>query len=141
MSLSFWDQLSDDVERGRFRAAKDNVLVRIDGDQGDLRPDSLIVAPSTLKRDAARGLLGTVLAVGPGHRPELRTLPGRPKNRGEWDTSPTVLGPFIPTEVRPGDRVVLESQLAGEAWPLRGGECRLVRESEILAVVEREAAA
>jgi co-chaperonin GroES (HSP10) len=46
-------------------------------------------------------------------------------------------GPFIPTSVRVGERVILESQLSGDEWPLRQGHHRLVRENEILAVIER----
>ena len=131
-----WERLSDAVDSGTVRMHQDNVLVRVDLDQGDVRPDALIRVPLTAKREKQLGLLGTVLAVGPGYHPEIKTKPDRKQNRGYWETSPTVGGPFIATVVKPGDRVVLESQLAGDIWPLRQGEHRLVRESEILAVLE-----
>jgi len=135
-SLAFWDRVSEDVEHGRLTLRSDNVLVRIDDDQGDLRAGSRIVVPQTAKRTLSLGLLGTVIAVGPGHHPERPTLPGRKDNRGHWPTSRMIAGMFLPTTVRPGERVVLESQLAGDVWPLRQGEHRLVRESEILAVID-----
>lgn len=134
--LAFWDRLSEQVAAGRFVPAADNVLVRVDPDQGDLGPDSLIVAPDTLTRPHAQSLLGTVIAVGPGHYPEVRTMPARPLRHGTEETSPVIHRQFIPTEVKVGDRVALSSQLSGERWPLRSGEHRLVREAEIMAVIE-----
>jgi co-chaperonin GroES (HSP10) len=138
VKLSFWDRLSEAVESGRVELKSDNVLVRIDDDQGELKPGSIIVTPKTVKRTESRGMLGTVVAVGPGHHPELKSLPSRKANRGYWPTSVMLAGPFIPTSVRVGERVILESQLSGDEWPLRQGPHRLVRENEILAVIERE---
>ncbi len=147
MTGSFWERVSDLLARGKLRLASDNVLVRVDSDQGDLRSDSLIVAPDTAKRAINRGLLGTVVAVGPGHRPEHPTILRALRN-GEKPAD-TRFGPLIETQVKVGERVVLASQIAGDLWPLQRRDTngdlviedyRCVREAEILAVIEDRAA-
>ena len=137
-----------DIDVAKLRAYADNVLVRIEEQQGDQRTGSLISLPPTLlgaarddkgrtRRDVARGLLARVVSVGPGHYPEVRTMPGRALRGGtEEETSHTIRRGFIPTEVKPGDLVVLGSQLSGDVWHLPDGEHRMVREAEIEGVIE-----
>lgn len=130
------DRLSELVESGRLTVTSDNVLVRLLDDQGDLKRDSRLVVPQTVKRAANRGILGEVVAVGPGHYPDIKTKPERANNRGDGERSDRLYRGFVKTTVAVGDVVVLESQLAGDIWPLRSGEYRMVREAEIEAVIE-----
>jgi co-chaperonin GroES (HSP10) len=114
----------------------DNVLVKVDRQQL-LRPDGgVIVLPDTCKApEANQTLIGTVVAVGPGHYPDVRTKPER--RREPTDQSPRVgRSHLIPTTVRPGERVLLDGVHAGESLQLDGCEHRIVREAEILAVVD-----
>jgi co-chaperonin GroES (HSP10) len=39
-------------------------------------------------------------------------------------------------EVKPGDRVIVDGRLVGEIIVFEGQECRVVRQAELLAVVE-----
>ena len=138
------------LDLSTFRAYGDNVLVRVEEQQGDTAKGALVVAPPSLlfaardasgraRREVARSLLARVVSVGPGHYPEVRTMPKRScRGATEEDTSPVVHRAFVPTEVRPGDLVALASQLSGDVWHLDGGEHRMVREAEILAVIEED---
>lgn len=137
MKLSLWDRVSEAVESGKLRALNDNVLVRLlpMQQQGDVASSSLLVLPDTAKHAVNRGALAEVVAVGPGHVAYTRTRPERQPNRGDGDTSPRIHRRFVPTTVRPGEVVVLESQLSGDVWPLRSGEHRMVREAEIEATI------
>ena len=115
----------------------DNVLVRLARQQWlRAESDSPIVLPDTARApEANETLIGTVVSVGPGYYPDIRV---KPERRSEpLDESPRHSGPvLIPTTVRPGDRVLLDGQLAGEQLWLDGAEHRMVREAEILAVVD-----
>jgi len=120
------------------RAYADNVIVVFDKDETKQDPDTgLWLVPS--KPGARGGKIATVLASGPGY----------------W-TQPTKEAPrgvFIPNEVKPGERVLLDA-LAGQDYSLdltiprhnknlefeemvgERGQFRIVREQEILGVIE-----
>jgi co-chaperonin GroES (HSP10) len=134
-----WDRVSDKLAQGKLRLYADNVLVRLTDTQTELAPGSCIIAPQNARkwRSKELALLGVVVAVGPGYYPDVRMKPARGKNRAHWDVSPVKsAAELVPCTVKVGDLAVLESQLAGDVWPLRDGEHRLVREAEILAVIE-----
>jgi len=116
-----------------LRAYADNVVIR-------LEPLATMTAsglhlPGTQKTKQTGSREATVMAVGPGHvRPN---------------------GVLVPTQVQVGERVIVDA-LAGQnydmdlsvprhnkpvEWADSQGEFRIVREDEILCVVEREAAA
>lgn len=99
-------------------AQQDRVLVEVEDDPthaldaGDA--PGLLVVPEAHRRFSRRG---RVIAAG----------------CGRWSRK----GVFLPTEVRPGDRVALP--LAGidtAVYEIGGREHRIIRESEILAVIE-----
>ncbi len=87
-------------------------------------------------RQGARGSrTARVIASGPGHY--------RQRNAGARGTQDSV---FVPNETRPGMRVLVDA-LAGQAWdgdmqrPRHNvggdfGDVRIVREDEILAIIE-----
>jgi co-chaperonin GroES (HSP10) len=119
------------------RPKDDNVFVQLEP-LDEVRASGLVLIGK--KPGAKEVRTGTVMAVGPGHWTEPnRTCPE---------------GYFKPTEVKEGDRVILEAW-AGENFQRgffiprhngRGcnlgelgetrGEFRIVREDEILAVIE-----
>lgn len=114
----------------------DNVLVRIEREQW-LRPDGrAIVLPDTAQNpEAHETLVGVVVSAGPGYYPDVRAKPDRPREPNE--KSPRLsCDTLIPTEVKQGERVLIDGRLAGERVYLDGVEHRVVREAEILAVVE-----
>jgi co-chaperonin GroES (HSP10) len=89
-------------------------------------------------RAGARGSrFARVIASGPGHF--------RQRNAGCRGTQD---GVFVPNETKPGDRVLVDA-LAGQAWdgdhqrPRHNvggdfGDIRIVREDEILAIIESD---
>lgn len=101
-----------------LRMRADNVLVEIE------RPPArhgLLHLPDREHR-AIDGVWARVLAVGPGHDavcPRCGTVRRR-----------------IDTSVRPGARVLCEQGAVGDRWHIGGGEYRVVREAELLAVVD-----
>lgn len=115
-----------------IRAYADNVIIRLEPlakmSAGGLHLPDTQKTRNTGTREA------TVLAVGPGHYEGSR---------------------FIPTQVKAEQRVLVDA-LAGQnydfdltvprhnkpaGWADEHGEFRIVREQEILAVIEREEAA
>lgn len=128
-----------------LKLRNDNVLVRLDPVPETTR-SGLVALPQNQNRRDNRAVLGVVLAVGPGHWLERMTRP----ERADWERRdygrekcPRLARSFVSTTVRPGDRVILEHFEAGELY--RGddadGDERIVRETEILAVLEPEEAA
>lgn len=132
-------QQEEGLDPGAFRPYQDNVLLLMDP-----IPDQTKSGLHIVQREASRRghRTATVVAVGPGHR-------GIPC----WSHPE---GAEIPTQVRPGDKVVVDA-LAGQAWDkrfdrsvprhngskgellLQRGEYRIVREGgEILGVIEDE---
>lgn len=114
-----------------FRAYQDNVVLRFE-ERAKVTASGLHL-PDTRQGDKTREAV--VMAVGPGHT-----------NRG---------GHLVPTSVQVGDRVVVDAR-AGQnydldlsvprhnkptEWADERGEFRIVREEEILAVLESAEAA
>lgn len=118
----------------------DNVLIELEPEQTEYA-GGLYCAPD--KKTARAPRIAKVLAVGPGHFRDKRIGAG----------GKAAIGVFIPTEVRPGERVIVD-KLAGQDWSMdltvprhnktpefkeffgRNGDFRFVREDEILGVLE-----
>lgn len=124
----------------RVRPYADNVLVRVDRNQW-LRSEtqSTIILPDAVAApEVGDSLVGEVIAVGPGYHPEVRAIPDRSTGdeRGD-DTSPRLDRRVrIPCCVAVGERVLLRSTLSGQRWWDDGTEYRMVRDCELLGVVE-----
>jgi co-chaperonin GroES (HSP10) len=124
-----------------FRAFQDNVLLELE--PLPAQTEGGLVIPDMGKGDSRRKATAVrwakVLAVGPGHRPGCRHCGGQRQA-------------FIPTQVRVGDRVLIDA-MAGQdylfdisaprhhakAMAFDGvagyrGELRVVREDEVIAV-------
>jgi chaperonin GroES len=93
-----------------FMAIRDQVLV-LPVEKEEFSDSGLIKLPGTAQERQHEGI---VIAVG----------------RGRMDANNV----FIPTEVEPGDRVLF-GKYAGTEYKLRGKDCRLMREEEILGVI------
>jgi chaperonin GroES len=94
----------------KFRPLHDRVVVkRIDAEQ---KSAGGIIIPDTAKEKPQEG---EVIAVGPGARNE----------RGE----------LIPTELRPGDRVLF-GKWSGTEVKLDGEELLIMKESDVMGVIE-----
>lgn len=113
-----------------IRPVQDNVVLRF-LPEPTVSPGGLHI-PGNLARDRRGARRAEVLAVGPGHY----------ERNG--------FGGFVPTTVKPGD-IVLTTEMAGEDYsldtyeprqnrdvelPVSGGLGRIVREAEIMAVLE-----
>lgn len=113
-----------------LKPVQDNVLLRF-LPEPTVSPGGLFI-PQLGQRDRRGVRRAVVLAVGPGHH----------ERNG--------FGGLVPTTVRPGD-VVLTTEMAGEDYSLdtyqprqnidvefgeAADRCRVVREAEILAIVE-----
>lgn len=114
-----------------FRPLKDNVLVRIDAAKDEaardmLAPGSLLVMPDTTSRRPIDGAWATVIAV-----PE--TLESYRRSCAKCER------PFdrYADQIAVGDRVILDSDKAGDAVIIDGVEHRIVRMAEILGVEEQ----
>lgn len=110
-----------------IRPLQDNVLILLEPD-GNVETASGVVGVSFEKSKAYAHRKGRVLAVGPGHYDRSR---------------------FLPTETKVGERVIVpvlagdnysyqKRQDFAEMYGLEGDqwEVRMVREAEILAVIE-----
>lgn len=115
-----------------IRVRNDNVLVAIEPD--DVRElASGILAPGGHRKEQ-HAVPARVCAVGPGCWADVRVKPARRDH--PVDQSPTTKGGWIPTTVLPGDRVLLDTGLAGDFLrEVDGNPYRMVREAEILAVI------
>lgn len=115
----------------QIRPTQDNVVLRFKP-RPPVTASGLIHIPQTVTESRVGTREAEVMAVGPGHT--------------------TRQGKFIPTQVKPGE-VVLVDALAGQnydmdlnvprhnkptEWGDERGEFRIVREDEILCVVERD---
>jgi chaperonin GroES len=98
----------------KFRPLHDRVVVtRIDADS---KSAGGIIIPDTAKEKPTEG---EVIAVGPGGRDES--------------------GKLIPVEVKPGDRVLF-GKWSGTEVKLDGVEYLIMKESDIMGVIEQTAA-
>jgi chaperonin GroES len=98
----------------KFRPLHDRVVVtRIDADS---KSDGGIIIPDTAKEKPTEG---EVIAVGPGGRDES--------------------GKLVPVEVKPGDRVLF-GKWSGTEVKLDGVEYLIMKESDIMGVIEQTAA-
>jgi len=99
----------------KIRPLRDHVFLRRIDEEG--RSKGGILIPDTAKE---KPMLGDVVAVGPGARNER--------------------GDAVPLDVKPGDRVLF-GKWSGSEVKLDGGDLRIVKETDILAVVDGAAAA
>ncbi len=101
--------------------------------------DWIVIVPAEAQARTAGGLYipdtakekpeeGMVEAAGPGAYEEEK----RPKKRSEKKERR-----FIPTVVKPGDRVLYE-RYAGQTYKVDGDDRILVRERDVLGLIERE---
>ena len=93
--------------------------------EAQIRTAGGLYIPDTAKEKPEEGV---VEAAGPGAYEEEK----RPKKRGEKKERR-----FIPTIVKPGDRVLYE-RYAGQTYKVDGDERILVRERDVLGLIERE---
>lgn len=122
------------------RMLTDNVLVSMDWLR-DRRVERTtpggIVLPASQKPGDMDPVEGMVIAAGPGWFDETiihnEGQPGwkQPKASRRWNHS----------ELRAGDRVLVDHAISGDPYPIDGIEFRIVRESNVLGVVEAEAGA
>jgi co-chaperonin GroES (HSP10) len=117
------NQQTDYISGAQFRPRNDNVLIKW-APIPETTPSGLLALP---KSDYAReidGKLAVVVAVGDGPAYTRKCVHcGHP------------LDPYA-MEVKPGDRVIVDGRLVGEIIVFEGQECRVVRQAELLAVVE-----
>jgi len=99
----------------KIRPLRDHVFLRRIDEEG--RSKGGILIPDTAKE---KPMLGDVVAVGPGARNER--------------------GDAVPLDVKPGDRVLF-GKWSGSEVKLDGGDLLIVKETDILAVVDGAAAA
>lgn len=107
----------------KFRPLNDNVLVRFEKDPEKI--GSIFVPDGAGSPRPIDVQWADVIEAGPGHYGSSKC--------------PGCHGRFVPTTVKPGDRVAVDSKLAGQPWKIDGEEYRVVRESEIHLVEGREA--
>lgn len=115
--------VSADPERIRMRA--DNVLVRLERAPERTR-GGLVVPDQAREPRPIDGVFGRVLRVGPGRDAECSRC--------------GVVRGHVEPRVQVGDLVVFDTDAAGDRWHIDGREYRVVREAEILAVLEDDAA-
>ena len=131
-----------------IRVLADNVLLLLEPSVPERTAGGIFAVTLQPKGKEPYGhRIGRVLAVGPGHYRQRR---GGTLSDGR---SPRVYetGEFVPTTIRPGQRAIVdmtagdaytftEEQGMAEAFGLEGdkNEVRMVREEEILAVIEAE---
>lgn len=128
-----------------FRAYADNVLLALEPLPSESKGGIALVHGARKARDHRTAL---VIAAGPGHY-KTRRVPASGALQGHTEEQ----GAFIATQVKPGERVVIDAA-AGEDYafdvtaprhnvPLEfqeligeRGEFRVVREAQILGVLE-----
>ena len=110
---------------GRVRARNDNVLIRWE-ELPETTSSGLVALPGLDFARAIDGRAAIVVSCGPGPSYAANCKEcGKPKN------------PY-PMGVQPGDRVIVDGRQVGEVIYLDGVEHRIVRENELLGVVEDE---
>jgi co-chaperonin GroES (HSP10) len=126
-----------------FRAYADNVVLRIEP-LSTISDSGALHLPQRTERGAMGGMFARVLASGPGHYAQVRGGAGSTVEQSRA---------FVPNETREGDRVIISAH-AGTNFELdisiprhnksaafqeligEKGEFRVVREAEILGIVE-----
>ena len=122
-----------------LRLTNDNVLISFEKEE---KLSSLLY--SARKKEQNEAGRATVHATGPGYYPDIRLKPDRKSEPVE--SSPIVsAADLVPNTVRVGDTVLVDSQLVGQpvdpealGFDSLGRVWRIVRESEILAVLEED---
>jgi co-chaperonin GroES (HSP10) len=115
-----------------MRWRNDNVLVKLV--RGSDRIGSVVVPDVARTPGATHAQEAVVIGAGPGfwRTRMLRDRKDRPGAPGV-PTAPEADTVFEATTVQPGDRVLLDSSLAGDRYD---DDHRVVREAEILAILE-----
>lgn len=131
-----------------IRMTSDNVLIQLE--EPPKQTASGIQLVHDRKPGARETRIARVLASGPGHHQQIR------KKLGE--TTYTVDGPFVPTGVCAGERVIVDA-LCGQnydfdvsiprhnkpteflEWFGEKGEFRIVRAAEIICAIDEESEA
>lgn len=144
-----------------FIPTKDNVLLRLLPLDAEIKSDLIDTSAMTnfwTSGKACRHAI--VVAAGPGHHRQRRVPRGRGLPASTLCEHDIETDQFIPTELKPGQRVIIDhdsGDSAGHAyrWNKQGvprhnvpcefdsfgnerGEYRVVREDEVLAVFEEE---
>lgn len=115
----------DYVAASSVRCRKDNILIRW-LPAPELSKSGLVALPRADFSREIEGKLAEVVSVGPGPAYERKcTTCGHPLN-------PFELG------VKVGDTVIVDSPKCGEIVYVNGIEHRIVREAELLAVLEED---
>lgn len=117
-----------------LRLRNDNILVRMHSDEQESKGG--IILPATRSKHPNQAVLATVLAIGPGTYPEVKSVPGRREPRDVPRCHRIGGSKLIPTEVCPNDVVIVDSPHCGDHYGDADDDLRIVREAEILAVVE-----
>lgn len=122
------------------RMLMDNVLVLPDWLR-DRRRETVsaggIVLPASSVPGDMDPVEATVIAAGPGWYDE-RII----HNEGQpgWKQA-KASRKFIHSELRGGDRVLVDHAISGDIWPIENVEYRIIREGNVLGVLEEEGAA
>ncbi len=112
---------------------QDNVLVLMDHIRDARKEETRggIVIPQQAKRPGkAEAVYATVVLAGPGAH-----ITGYEDHLGTKRALSTV---FHECPVKPGDRVLVDSASAGQPVPIGGLEHRIIRQHNVIAVVEDE---
>jgi co-chaperonin GroES (HSP10) len=117
-----------------LRLRNDNILVRMHSDERASKGG--IILPATRSKHPNQAVLATVVAAGPGYYPEVKALPQRVEKHGLQRVERVGRLEFIPTEVEPGDVVVVDSPHCGDNFGEPEERLRIVRQAEILCVVD-----
>jgi len=117
-----------------LRLRNDNVLVRMHSDEQESKGG--IILPATRSKHPNQAVLATVVSAGPGYYPEVKALPKRAEKHGFERVERVGRLEFISTEVSPGDVVVVDSPHCGDNYGEPEERLRIVRQAEILCVVD-----
>lgn len=122
------------------RMLMDNVLCLMDylRDRRKERTTSGgIILPGTDKPGDMEPVVATVIAAGPGwYDEQIIHNEGQPG----WK-QPKASRRFNRSELRGGDRVLVDHAISGDSWVVENVEYRIVRESNVLGVLEEEGVA
>ncbi len=116
------NEQTDYISAQKLRVRNDNIAVRW-APLPDATPSGIALPRSDYSREID-GRLAIVVAVGDG-----------PAYSRKCEHCGTPRDPY-PMEVKVGDRVIVDGRLVGEIILFEGEECRIVRQAELLAVVE-----